>query len=108
MKQQYTLDEAAYILGVNKCTLYHWIREGKLEASYGRDESNHRIVVITESQLEDCLVRHTQRAYKSINRSAEKNVKKQYLEYLDQREDELYSEICLINQMREFAREMEL
>lgn len=109
MEQKYSLHEAAYILGAHYSTIFKWVKGGKLKHTWGVNPINGApIIMVTESQLEDCLNQHTQRAYKSINNSAKKQAKKQYLDYLDQRYDELYSEICIIEQMRKFAEEMEL
>lgn len=51
MKELYKVQEVADILGIQRNTLYKWIREGKIAATrYG-----YKTIRISQSQLDDFL-----------------------------------------------------
>ena len=108
MGKIYNLNEAAYILGVSERTLSSWIHEGKLKARLIIDDDRHYRYKIKESDLEECLCNHTQHALDTINRYNRHKERQRHLEYLDAREEELYSELCIIEQMKRNISRMDL
>lgn len=95
MEKMYTLDEAAYILGVQLGTVQHWIQEKKMKCLYIFDEdTRHWVRYVTETMLEESLANHTEHALKLIEIKNEKRQLKARLECLEYEESKLYNDLC--------------
>lgn len=108
MTKLYNINEAAYILGVCDHTVREWIKDGKLKAVLLRGSNGYASYQIKEDDIEECLLNHTQHALEVINRFYSRREKERYLQSLDAREEELYEELCVLEEMRQYCKGLEL
>lgn len=97
----YTTEEAAYLLGVSNHTILSWIRNGQLKATRCVGELGYGYYYqINENDLEESIANHAQHTFDMIELYGRRRDRQRKLDYLDARENELYDELCIIQEMK--------
>ena len=96
----YTVQEAGYLLGVSTDAIFRWIREGRLKATWSVNEIGYGGYQINENDLEESICNHTQQVITIVDTYNRRKDRQRQLDYLDARYNELYDELCIIQEMK--------
>ena len=111
MSRTYTVREVACLYGVKIGTVRGWIREGRLGGNCERfrmenGQFGYRIVV-SEEDLDNFEI-DSYLQIRQLNTKLTKAERERHLGMLDELEEQLYDTACLIEEMRERLRKIEL
>lgn len=99
--RNYTTEEAAYLVGVSTHTILSWIRNGQLKATRCVGELGYGYYYqINEKDLEESVCNHTQQVLSMVDTYSRRRDRQRKLDYLDARENELYDELCILQEMK--------
>lgn len=110
----FSASDIAKLYGVNIATVRKWMHEGLLKHQWIADyiydldrEIYYGANCVRKEDLDDFDPIKSQWSLTVMTHRRDKKDAQDLADYLDQRYDELYSELCIIEQTREYLRSIE-
>ena len=110
-KEYYTVKELAELFEVNTELVHRWIREGRLKAEWCDCVSRNAIqefggYIVYTAELEKFDPIKGKHSLDMLMSQQKRIENQRYLDYLDKRYEDLYSELELIDQTRSYLRKI--